>query len=256
MSDNSDQPSHKRISLLFSGGVDSTMAACKLAETFEQVDLISFDNGYGHYRIDRTAKRAEELYGRYPGVFRHSIISVRKLFEEMVINDIFELYRQYGSGFIWCMGCKLSMHIRTILYNVQHGIYLTADGSSFATSEMVEQMPASVARVKGFYCEYGITFENPVYEIRREESIAELQKRGFRMGFKVGDRFLGVQPKCKAGELYYMPLLLRGTEPDHQQDRVIAFIDEKLDWARKHIADHFDRHGLSLDRKNRAGESR
>lgn len=239
----------KTITLLFSGGVDSTMAACKLAETYESVNLVTYTNEYGHYRINRTAVRAEELNRHYPGKFKHSIISVRELFEQVVLNDIEKEYRKWGSGFVWCMGCKLAMHIRTILYNVENEIYMTADGSSFATSEMVEQMPISVSKIKGFYCEYGITFENPVYTIRREESIQALRDMKFKMGFRIGDRFLGVQPKCKPGELYYMPLLLRGTEPEHSEGIVGGFIDEKLEWARRYIHDYFEQQGLSLDRQ-------
>ncbi len=238
----------QRVTLLFSGGVDSTRAACALAETHEQVDLVSYTNGYGHYRIHRTKNRAAELEARYPGVIRHSIIPVQPLFDAILVDAIDEQYKKYGSGFIWCMGCKIAMHVQTILYCVENGIYVAADGSSFSTSEMVEQMPVSVAKIKGFYCEYGITFENPVYTLERSDSIEYLRENGFQMGLKIGDRFLGVQPKCKPGELYYMPLLLLGTEPDHDQERVAAFIDDKLRWARQYIADYFEKHGLTLDR--------
>jgi len=229
----------REITLLFSGGVDSTMAACNLASSYESVHLVSYFNGYGHYRVSRTAKRAAELSRHFPGTFTHSIISIQDIFESLVIHSIWDDYREFGSGFIWCMGCKLAMHIRTIIYNIDHDIHLSADGSSFETSEMVEQMPISVAKVKGFYCEYGIRFENPVYQLRREDSIQSLHNMGFRMGLRIGDRFLGIQPKCKPGELYYMPLLLRGTEPDHKEELVARHIDAKIDWARGYIDQYF-----------------
>ncbi len=225
----------RQITLLFSGGVDSTMAACLLAGTYDRVHLVSYSNGYGHYRISRTARRAKELSRHFPNKITHSILSIQDLFESLVIDPIWQDYGEFESGFIWCMGCKLAMHIRTICYNVEHDILLAADGSSFETSEMVEQMPISVAKVKRFYCEYGITFENPVYTYRREDSIQGLRDMGFRMGWQIGDRFLGIQPKCKPGELYYMPLLLRGTEPDHREETIARFIDVKIDWARNYI---------------------
>jgi hypothetical protein len=237
----------RRTTLLFSGGVDSTMAACKLAETYDAVDLVSYTNGYGHYKILRTAKRARELARHYPNVFTHQVLSVQELFEDLVLNSLDADYARFGSGFVWCMGCKIAMHVRTIIHNVEKGIYMVADGSSFATSEMVEQMPVSVARIKGFYCEYGITFENPVYTMEREASIQGLKDRGFRLGLRVGDRFLGTQPKCKPGELYYMPLLLLGREPAHDEKKIAAFIDEKLVGARRYIARHFDARGLHLE---------
>ncbi len=223
------------ITLLFSGGVDSTMAACRLAEEHEQVHLLSFENGYGHYKMNRTTRRAEEVKCRYPGKVTHSIISIQDLFEQMVVNTLEEDYKKYGSGFIWCMGCKLAMHTRAIIYNVEHEIYRIADGSSFATAEMVEQMPLSVAKIRSFYCEYGFAFSNPVYTDKREDSIKALKRMGFRQGLRIGDRFLGIQPKCKPGELYYMPMILRGTEPVHKEGVVGQFIDDKLAWARGHI---------------------
>ncbi len=224
------------IALLFSGGVDSTVAACRLAEKHEHVYLVSYENGYGHYKLDRTARRAEEVEQRYPGKITHSIISIQDLFERMVINTLDEDYKKYGSGFVWCMGCKLAMHTRTIIYMVENDIYRVADGSSFATSEMVEQMPLSVAKIRGFYCDYGFPFRNPVYTDLREDSIKVLKRMGFRQGLRIRDRFLGIQPKCKPGELYYMPMILRGTEPDHDEQVVARFLDDKLAWARGHIS--------------------
>ncbi len=168
------------ITLLFSGGVDSTMAACRLAEEHEQVHLLSFENGYGHYKMNRTTRRAEEVKCRYPGKVTHSIISIQDLFEQMVVNTLEEDYKKYGSGFIWCMGCKLAMHTRAIIYNVEHEIYRIADGSSFATAEMVEQMPLSVAKIRSFYCEYGFAFSNPVYTDKREDSIKALKRMGHK----------------------------------------------------------------------------
>jgi predicted subunit of tRNA(5-methylaminomethyl-2-thiouridylate) methyltransferase len=230
---------NEKITLLFSGGVDSTMAACDLAQVFGQVHLVSYSNGYGHYHIDRTAIRAKELDRHFPGKFTHSVISIREIFERLVLDPLFEDYKHYQSGFIWCMGCKLAMHMRTIIYNTEHNIHRAADGSSFDTSEMVEQMPVSVAKIKGFYCEYGVNYENPVYKRKRADSIAAIKEMGFKMGIQIGDRFLGVQPKCKPGELYYMPLLLRGTDPDHQPDIVARYIDAKIDLARTFIDDWF-----------------
>ena len=231
------------VTLLFSGGVDSTLAACKLAETQEHVHLVSFKNGYGHYKMERTALRAAEVQQRFPGKVTHRLINIQELFEHMVLSTLEDDYRRYGSGFIWCMGCKLSMHTRAIIYNVENDIYRVADGSSFATSEMVEQMPLSVAKIRGFYCEYGFAYRNPVYTSRREDSIAALKRMGFRQGFRILDRFLGIQPKCKPGELYYMPLLLRGTEPAHGEEAVAEYIETKLAWAREYLRRTLSRPG-------------
>jgi predicted subunit of tRNA(5-methylaminomethyl-2-thiouridylate) methyltransferase len=236
----------KRIALMFSGGVDSTMAALRLAERYDGVDLVTYHNGYGHYKMMRTARRANQLAKRHPNVFTHNILSIQNDFERFVLSSLEQDYDDHGSGFVWCLGCKLVMHMRTVLFCLEKGITMAADGSSGDTAEMVEQMPASVQRIRRFYQEYGIGYETPVYEAKRADSITELKRLGYKLGIPIGDRFLGSQPKCKPGELYYMPYLLLGIEPDHQEARVTGYIDAKLKAARANVTDFCTRRGIAL----------
>ncbi len=220
---------------MFSGGVDSTTAALRLAERFDEVHLLTWGNGYGHYKLDRTRRRVDELRRVAGDRFVHHLGSVKPLFELLLVDDLLAEYRRWSSGFIWCLGCKLAMHTASVLYDLRHGIEVMADGSSHATSEMVEQMPTSLFRFRDFYAEFGIRFEVPVYQLTRSEEIEGLRQRGFRMGLRVGDRFLGVQPKCHPGELYYLPYLLLDQPPDHDPEKVGRFIAEKTAVARQHV---------------------
>ena len=108
-----------------------------------------------------------------------------------------------------------------------------ADGSSRSTGEMVEQSLLSLYMFREFYASFGIEFTTPVYDIPREEEIRKLEQQGFRMGLRVLDRFLGVQPKCRAGELYYLPFLLFDQPPAHDDDQVADFIERKTAVARE-----------------------
>ncbi len=212
---------------MFSGGVDSTMAAIELSKKYDRVHLLTYANGYGHYKIERTKKRADELRRFAGDRFEHTVESVRDLFELFTVDDLLGQYRRYGSGFIWCLGCKMAMHTRSILYNLEHGVREMSDGSSSSTGEMVEQSLLAIYMFREFYAQYGIEFRTPVYEIPREEEIRRLDAMGFRLGLRVGSRFLRVQPKCRAGELYYLPFLLFDQPPLHDEDKVTAFIEEK-----------------------------
>lgn len=224
-----------QVSLMFSGGVDSTTAALALSRRFETVHLLTYGNGYGHYKLGRTRKRVRELRRFVDARLVHNLSSSKELFELLLVDDVKAEFQRYGSGFVWCLGCKLAMHTASVLYNLEHGIGVMADGSSRSTGEMVEQSLLSLYLFREFYGSFGIEFTTPVYDIPREEEIRRLEQQGFRMGLRVLDRFLGVQPKCRAGELYYLPFLLFDQPPAHDDDQVAEFIERKAEVARRWI---------------------
>lgn len=153
----------------------------------------------------------------------------------MVLDTLLEDYKEYKSAFIWCLGCKISMHTRSIIYNLESGVRLMADGSSADTSEMVEQMPLSVSLIMMFYAKYGIDYLVPVYNQTRQEKIKRLKELKFHMGIPVKDRFLGIQPRCIPGELYYLPYLLFNKALEHEKPLVTRFIQKKQKIAELYI---------------------
>ncbi len=217
---------------MFSGGVDSTTAALMLAEQFDRVHLLTWGNGHGHYRLGRTRRRVAELRRHSGDRFVHTLESISDLFADLMPAPE-EEFDRYRSGFIWCLGCKIAMHTRSVLYNLEHDIKEIADGSSRSTGEMVEQMLLSTFMIRDFYSRYGIRYRTPVYTMSREKEIALLKAKGFRLGFRVGSRFLGIQPKCRPGELYYLPFLLLNQPPKHDDEQIANFIEEKT--ARAHV---------------------
>lgn len=219
------------IALMFSGGIDSTYTACFLAEQYSTIHLLTYDMGYGHYHTERTLKRVAELQKRYTTHFIHTIISTKSFFNELVIDHLLDDFAQFKSAFIWCMGCKISMHTRSIIYCLQNNIHLMTDGSSHDTEEMVEQMETSLACIKDFYSTYKISFFVPTYNATRQEKIAFLKKNGFLFGFQIKDRFMGIQPVCIPGELYYLPYLLLHTPLHHDETVVNNFIQHKVQLA-------------------------
>jgi len=217
------------VALMFSGGVDSTVAAIRLLDEFSRVHLLTFSNGYGHYGFGRTARRAAELDKRYPGRFVYFTASIRELFERLCLSTIIEDYRKFGSAFMWCMGCKLCMHARSIVYCRTNGIRHMSDGSAADSDEMVEQMLLSVSMIHWMYRDWGVEYFVPVYNLARDEKRRMLKEMGFRMGIPVRDRYLGIQPSCIPGELYYLPYVLFNKTPGHQEETVARYIASKRD---------------------------
>lgn len=223
---------------MFSGGLDSTAAALNLAQEYRKVHLLTYYNGYGHLYIKNSARRAEELSKMVKDKFTHNIISIEELFKKMVIDKLTEDYKEYKSGFIWCLGCKMCMHTRSIIYNLDNNIGLMADGSSEDSDEMVEQTALSISLIAMLYEAYKISYFVPVYKRTRKEKIKTLKAMNFRMGLQIGDRFLGIQPKCIPGELYYMPYLLFNKAMKHEKPSVAKFIKDKHGLAEQYIKEH------------------
>ena len=229
---------------MFSGGIDSTTAALALARQHKQVHLLTYSNGYSHRGMGRTRDRVAELQRKAGDRFIHSLASTKDLFDRFLVNQVKTEFKKYRSGFIWCLGCKMAMHTRSVLYNLEHGIPFMADGSSSSTGEMVEQTLTSLYAFREFYAEFGIRFTTPVYTIPREDEIAKLKRDGFKMGYRVKDRFLGIQPSCRAGEMYYLSFLLFDQPPKHDDKKVLNFLDDKRAMARDVILEICEQQGF------------
>ena len=229
-----------------------------LAEKYEKVHLITYRNGYGHYYHHRTKKRVDELNAALGDRFIYTLMSTKSYFDQIVVNTVLKDFKKYKSGFIWFMGCKMAMHMRSALYCLENGLRYMSDGSNEDTNEMVEQMLVSLTLIRFFYDHYGIQFGTPVYEITREESRQLIKKWKLNMGIQVMDRHLCIQPTCIAGELYYMPYLLFNKRVKHDEATVAAFIDEKQRICDAIMQKYFDEKGVTLedlvaDRKTQLG---
>lgn len=221
---------------MFSGGIDSTMTAVLLAEKYDCIHLLTYNNGYGHMFMKTVKKRVNELNNKLGNKFIYSITSTKDLFEKITVNNVAKEIKEHKSGFVWCMGCKLAMHAQSIVYNKKHKIKEMTDGSSYSTKEMVEQKPFSIKLIKYLYKKHGIKFHTPVYNLPRKESIKKLESMGFNMGwFKIMDRFVGIQPKCLAGEIYYLPNILFKTKPKHKNKEIYKFFNKKLKLINSYI---------------------
>ena len=238
---------NNEIALMFSGGVDSTATAVMLAEHYDKIHLVTYRNGYGHYYHHRTADRVDELNRRLGNKFVYSAITIKDYFDEILVNSVIKDYKQYRSGFIWFMGCKMSMHMRSAIYCLEHGLPRMTDGSNSDTDEMVEQALLSLSLIQFFYEDHTVDFGTPVYEVRREDSRRAIKELGLKMGVQVMDRHLCIQPTCLAGELYYMPYLFFNKPMKHDEPVVGKFIKEKTAICHQVMTEYFRRKGIDLE---------
>lgn len=237
---------HNQVSLMFSGGIDSMYCALKLASKYESVHLLNYSNGYGHMFLNESKKRYLSLIkgGKNEEKYVFSYASIKKLFNKVLIDTLDKDMEKYSSAFIWCMGCKLSMHAETIAYDIINGIKRSTDGSSYETREMVEQSPFSISLIKKMYSKYGIDFSPESYKISRAEKLAYLKQNGISTGIKILDRNIGIQPKCIPGELYYSPKIILGMEPFHQEKEIYKFYKDKESILLEHIETKVSKLGI------------
>lgn len=235
------------VALMFSGGVDSTMSAIVLAKEYDKVHLLTYNNGYGHVFMKYTKRRVDELTKKFGDKFVYKLSSTKDLFESITVNNVAKELMRHKSGFVWCMGCKLAMHTKSIIYCLENGINKMADGSSKSTNDMVEQKPFSLALIKSLYERFNIDFHTPVYNIPRKDEIKELKRLGMNLGwFRVMDRFIGIQPKCLAGEIYYLPNILFGSKPKHDNSQILKFFKRKNDLVESQISTYFKNKGVKI----------
>lgn len=235
------------IALMFSGGLDSTATALALAETHERVHLVTYQNGYGHLKMGRSRARFEDLSRTVGPKFTYTLISTKPLFDRLLVRSVVKDYKQFGSGFVWCLGCKLAMHARSAWFCLENGVPRMADGSNSETDEMVEQSLLSLSLIDFFYEDHGIVYGAPVYEATRHESRDVLKEAGVRTGLTILGRQLGVQPTCVAGELYYLPYLLLNKPVQHDEKKVAAFFEQKTAAAKELVRDGLASVGLDAD---------
>ena len=235
------------IALMFSGGLDSTATAVMLAERFRRVHLITYRNGYGHYYHHRTEDRVRELNRRLGDRFVWTLISTKHHFDRILVDHVLADYAEYRSGFVWFMGCKMAMHMRSAVYCLEHGLLHMTDGSNSDTDEMVEQSLLSLSLITHFYDDHTVDFGTPVYDVHRAESREIIAEMDLKMGVQVMDRHLCIQPTCIAGELYYLPYLFFNKPVKHDEELVSRFIEVKARVCRQLMAEYFRAKGVDLD---------
>ena len=224
--------------LLFSGGVDSTLAAVLLAERFQRVRLITYNHGWwsGHFRLGKARRRARELQ-RVLGPDRVSYVylPVGDLFHRFVTSTLLEDYRRFRAN-TCCVGCKLAMHTRTAIYNLRHGIGHVADGSAADQAFHAEQLDGVLSGIRRLYARYGIEYDNPSFTIDTAARKARLRAAGLKPK--------GVQPRCLVGAYdFFIHTSLH--QAHHEEEVFVEYMEYKLPLAFEIIDQAISGEGLS-----------
>ena len=237
------------VSLMYSGGLDSTVTALTLSEQYEKVHLLTYNRGYGHWFVGRSRIRIPELEKHLRReVFTPFSTEVRQLFKKIVLKSFAADFKRYKALFIVCVGCKMAMHARSVIYNLEHGIPDVSDGSSETTAWMPDQMPVTLAEYKRLHEDYGLTYSNPVYHFgTREKARQTLREAGLSMGRRIADRDFGTQPVCLFGDVITIFREFMKVGLPLKEESIVDFMREKRPILDDYIREYFTRKGLDID---------
>lgn len=154
-----DPTSSSACVLLFSGGRDSTLAAIRLAQSFNHIVLVTVksSNMTGLSSLD---SRLEEL---------KRVLSVHC--QWMLVRENRLLLHQASAEDLGCIGCHFGYFASAYSVARQLGCDTIACGFVEYQSSWVEQTPYSVARLSQLMSEYGIKLLLPVAEMRSKTEV-------------------------------------------------------------------------------------
>lgn len=150
--------------VLFSGGLDSSLAACYMIEKGYDVELFHFDQG-ALISNNLVEIRCRELQNAYPtsSIMLHNLKSYGS-FRKIALTTIEADIIQYQVSLV-CVGCKLAMHAETIAFCLNNQIQVVADGSTAKQSKYGEQRPVAIDFIRLLYKDYGIEYKNPIFDL-------------------------------------------------------------------------------------------
>lgn len=215
---------------MFSGGLDSTAGALRMLDRFDRVHLMTWKVGSGFVFTRWSRKSADALIQRFPGRVVHHIEDASDPFDRIIKSRLPEVARTYRSRFVWCLGCKMSMHIAMVRFCKQHGITHAGDGSASDTEYYVEQMPVSLEWIEGFYERHGVEFLTPAHDFTsRQDKLDLVNAEGLPRGRTLLGRNPGTQPFCVAGNALYFNSTVFNAHPSFDPDKVHRFLADHQD---------------------------
>jgi PP-loop superfamily ATP-utilizing enzyme len=244
----------REVSLFFSGGTDSTAASILALNYYDRVHLLTFDRGikYGMGQIDKARKRAEELIQKYGSdKFLHKVIYVGDIFKNIFVDNFAEDLKTYKTHLmaLVCPACRIAMHTKAILYNLENRVPDIIDGSN--QEQAFEQMPELLQEYALFDKEFGINYTTPIFcfsdkdkrqEILFEAGLSKNRKFKYAMfgGSSDGLFFHPTQPSCLFGPFMgaygrYLFHLFEHTTEEKERWIAVEYCKKKKEIAREYI---------------------
>jgi 7-cyano-7-deazaguanine synthase in queuosine biosynthesis len=168
----------QEVVVLFSGGRDSSLAACLLANCGTDVHLLTTFNG-ASVKGDLAKYRHEELREAFPKqIKKHVTINSFSLFRRIALANIEEDFAKYKNNLI-LVGDALATHTEALLYCLTNRITTIASGYTTYERDFPEQMPEVIELTREFVESYKLSYITPVIAY---DSLDDVKYRLFDFG--------------------------------------------------------------------------
>jgi hypothetical protein len=263
------EPVKNEVAVMFSGGIDSLLAAVVLQDKFDKVHLITFDKGYLEFGVKNNIPNVERLKAAFgEDRISHEIIDLKSIVKRIAVRKIFKDRKNYNMEIRWCVGCRVGMNTGGLLYALENNLVGYADGSNReqVPSEgnltgTAENYPSVVNRLKTFAMGYAVHFITPTYEFgSRENRRTRLRDLGFDIDYLSQDHSKKVkglmtkevtrrsQPMCFSGWLIHWKRNLLGKSVEQNEEKTINYVTTKQETVvRDVVRDYFAEKGIDIE---------
>jgi hypothetical protein len=262
-------PIKNEVAVLFSGGIDSLLAAVLLLQTYDKVHLITFDKGDLEFGVKNNIPNVERLKARF-GADRilHEVVDLKNVVKRIGAGKKRGDRKKYNLEIRWCVRCRLGMNTGGLIYALEHNLIGYADGSNreqvpstVNLTGTAENYPGIVNLSKKFAADYAVQFLTPTFEFGgREDRRKKLCELGFEIDFQSQDHgknlsgmmYKGVtkrsQPICVSGWIIHWKRNLLGKPVEQNEAMTADYVaDRQAGVVREIIRDSFAEMGQDIE---------
>jgi hypothetical protein len=268
------EPIKNEVAVMFSGGIDSLLAAVLLLQSYDKVHLITFDKGYLEFGVKNNIPNIERLKVQFGAVrIHHEIVDLKNVVKRIGAGKIRGDRKKYNLEIRWCVRCRLGMNTGGLIYALEYNLVGYADGSNREQipsdanlTGTAENYPRIVNLSKKFAADYAVRFMTPTYEFGgREARRQKLSDLGFEIDFLSRDhskKLSGMmnkgvtkrsQPICVSGWMIHWKRNLLGKPVEQNEEMTADYVAGKqAGVVRAVIRDYFAEKGLDIEQMVKA----
>jgi len=243
---------NNKVTLLYSGGSDSTLAAALLTKDFDEIHLLSYVYTGVVSGVDKSKVNVIRLQDKYKDKkFVHKIIYQDKLYKEILYgNYLKDILKHRFLVLAMCPICKIAMFTRALVHSLDHGISHICDGANRGRGRSYpEQVQKVMKEFDMFLGHFNVKYSSPVYELnpQTDEILYEMGLYETKNVKHDPNANLQIEGDCTFKSLYHTASvgyyrLLYGD--DKYEDLIIKYYRDKFDLMKKYVEEYL------TDKKN------